>query len=307
MPGRSHIKQARVKNNRFGSMNWTRVSPRRALILSGIGALLGLVVAGFGLFTSKGTRTFVVPPEDVAIVNNVPILTSDYDALLMATYNVSPAGASPEQRKTIIDAMINEELYVQRGIELGMQTDVIEVRQALVSAVEAQQTADIIAAPFNDEELKAFYQNHSNMYATEGKIQGRDYVAPDVAQAQLFLAQLNSTGNESAASKAAAMRQTGLFSDGPEFYFAAKLHMEPALFSVAQTLKPGMASRPVELSDGVHVLVMVMNDPPHLMPFDTVKDKVLRDMREKKSQIVRASSGAFLRRRADIIVTRGLE
>jgi hypothetical protein len=42
--------------------------------------------------------------------------------------------------------MIREELYVQRGTELGLQADTVEVRQALVGAVEAQVAADATMA-----------------------------------------------------------------------------------------------------------------------------------------------------------------
>ena len=46
-------------------------SARRSLMLCAAGAVLGLVIAGFGLFTAHGTRTAGVPAEDVALVNGV--------------------------------------------------------------------------------------------------------------------------------------------------------------------------------------------------------------------------------------------
>jgi hypothetical protein len=52
-----------------------RPNARRSLILCAAGALIGLGIAGLGLFTAQGTRTASVPAEDVALVNQVPILT----------------------------------------------------------------------------------------------------------------------------------------------------------------------------------------------------------------------------------------
>jgi len=53
---------------------------RRSMVLLALGALLGLAIAGYGLFTAKGTRSRSVPPEDLALVNNRPILRSDFMA-----------------------------------------------------------------------------------------------------------------------------------------------------------------------------------------------------------------------------------
>ena len=36
-------------------LDWTQVSHRRSFILLGLGAILGLLLAGFALFTAKGT------------------------------------------------------------------------------------------------------------------------------------------------------------------------------------------------------------------------------------------------------------
>ena len=46
----------------------------------GIGTIIGLGIAGYGLFTAKGTVTRVVPPENVALVNQRPILRTDFIA-----------------------------------------------------------------------------------------------------------------------------------------------------------------------------------------------------------------------------------
>ena len=69
---------------------WTfdQPSARRSLILCAAGALLGLVIAGFGLFTAHGTRTAGVPAEDVALVNGVPILMSDYIQQVRTVFDV---------------------------------------------------------------------------------------------------------------------------------------------------------------------------------------------------------------------------
>ena len=131
-------------------------------------AVLGLAIAGVGLFNARGTRIAGVPPEDVAVVNQSPILLSDYVAQLQALYNVSLSQATPAQKRATLNSMIREELYVQRGIELGLQNDFIEIRNSLVNAVEAQQEIDANATVPTEQELRDFYQNHLQNFQPEG-------------------------------------------------------------------------------------------------------------------------------------------
>ena len=54
----------------------SEVVVQRSFILMGLGALIGLIVAGYALFTAKGTSTLMVPAEDVALVNQQKRLLS---------------------------------------------------------------------------------------------------------------------------------------------------------------------------------------------------------------------------------------
>src|SRR3974377_318002 len=65
-----------------GGVFWyfRQVNSLRSMVCFGVASLIGLGIAGFGLFTAKGTVTHVVPPENVALVNQRPILRSDFIA-----------------------------------------------------------------------------------------------------------------------------------------------------------------------------------------------------------------------------------
>ena len=72
---------------------------RRSFLLMGCGALLGLLMAGYSLFTARGTSTLIVPAEDVALVNQQPISRSDYLQQLQTLYSVDLAHATAAQRR----------------------------------------------------------------------------------------------------------------------------------------------------------------------------------------------------------------
>src|SRR5271155_2034685 len=159
----------------------TQVSSRRSFVLLGCGALLGLVMAGYSLFTARGTSTLMVPPEDVALVNQQPISRSDYLLQLQTLYGVDLQDATATQRRKVLDDMIREELFVQRGKELDVASTDPDVRSAMVNAVELEIAADAITAQPSEPQLRAYYASHRERYASEGIMTVRDYVFPPSA------------------------------------------------------------------------------------------------------------------------------
>jgi len=281
--------------------SFTRTNPRRAFILLGTGAVLGLLIAGFGLFTSKGTTVDFVPPEDVALVNQQPILQVDFDAQLQSVYDLTPDKASKVQKRKILHDMIREEVYVQRGLELGMPESDPDTRNALVSSVEQQVLADITTDSPSDEKLRAFYDTHRARYASEGSITVTDLLVATEAKARdaADALQHGMTMNEAIAKF--GLKDTKKTS-GEEFYFAARLHLGPALFAVASALKANQTSSPVKSADGFHVLVVAQNTPPVNMNFVEAREQVLTDYKNEAEAKLQANEEKFLIGRADILV-----
>ncbi|TWB46343.1 peptidyl-prolyl cis-trans isomerase [Nitrospirillum viridazoti] len=284
-----------------------RHSERRSIILCAIGAVTGLIVAGTGLFTAQGTRIAGVPAEDVAMVNQVPILMSDYIANLRAAEGVGLDNATPAQRRKILDQMISEELYVQRSIELGQQNDITEVRAALVGAVEAQQATDAAATQPDEDTLIAFYNQRISQYEDEGTITLIDMIAPDEAAAGAAVAEIRAGKPVTAAASVHGLRPSGKMADGEEYYFAGRIHLGDRLFDAASKVPTGKVSDPITAPDGIHVIAVTQNTPPKASPYEMVRDKVLSDYRADKINRMRAGADAFLRRRADIQIAKGFE
>src|ERR1700730_10651293 len=150
----------------------------RSFVLMGSGALLGLLMAGYALFTARGTSTLIVPPEDVALVNQQPISRSDYLAQLQTLYGVDLQHATAAERQKTLDDMIREELFVQRGKELDLASTDPDVRAALVNAVELEIAADAITDQPTEGALRLYYDAHRERYASEGMMSLHDLVFP---------------------------------------------------------------------------------------------------------------------------------
>src|SRR3569623_1219850 len=128
--------KAETAKPKRGWRDFTRVDDHRSIALFAVGDVIGLILAGFALFTAKGTSTLVVPPEDVALVTQQPIARRDFYLPLTALDSVDYAQPTRAQRQTVLDQRIREEPCGQRGKELDVASVDPDVRVAMGSAVE---------------------------------------------------------------------------------------------------------------------------------------------------------------------------
>jgi parvulin-like peptidyl-prolyl isomerase len=283
-----------------GWRDFTQVNLKRSLILSGAGAIIGLLMAGFALFTAKGTSTLVVPPEDVALVNQQPISRSDFYLQIKTLYTVDYAQSTPAQRQTVLNQMIREELYVQRGKELDVASVDTDVRSAMVNAVEQGIAADVMASNPSEDKLRAWYEQHKDAYSDEGMMTVRDLVFPPAAAAAASQA-LKAGQPVDAVVAQDHGKDSGRVS-GQEFYFAAKIHLGDPMFAVARALNNGQASDPLPSSDGAHVLYMANNIPPVPQAYDQARPSVLADYKKAQINRLQNSDESFFRKRANVLI-----
>ncbi|HUO21685.1 MAG TPA: peptidyl-prolyl cis-trans isomerase [Caulobacteraceae bacterium] len=283
-----------------GWRDMTHVSFARSIWLFAIGAAIGLILAGFALFTAKGTSTLVVPPEDVALVNQQPIARSDFYLQLKTLYDTDYAHATIEQRRTVLDQMIREELFVQRGKELDEASVDPDVRNAMVAAVEQSIAADVLASQPSDATLLDYYNRHKDVYSSEGTLVVRDLVFPS-ANAPAAEQALKAHQNVDAVVSQFGGKDSGRVK-GEEFYFASRIHLGDLMFNAVRGLAAGQATAPIQAPDGVHILYMVNNRPPVAESFDQARARVLSDYQKDAIARVQAADERFLRKRANVLI-----
>jgi len=276
---------------------------RRSLVLMAVGSLVGLVLAGYALFTARGTSTLSVPAEDVALVNQQPVSRVDFIAQLKALYDVDLRHATREQRQRVLDDMIREELFVQRGKELDVASTDPEVRSAMVNAVELEIASDVITAQPTRQQLQAYYESHRAKYAREGLIVVRDFVFP---AAHPQAAQQAADAMQAGGPTPELLARYGAHDSGKvgdeQFYFAARIHLGDRLFEAAEQLSDGRASMPIEQPDGIHVLYVVHNTRPVPLDFAGAYDQALSDYRNDGIGRLRREDAAFLHKRANVLI-----
>jgi parvulin-like peptidyl-prolyl cis-trans isomerase-like protein len=294
-----------------GFWDFKTVNPMRSMICFGLGAFIGLGIAGFGLFTAKGTVTHVVPAENVALVNQRPILRTDFIAQTETELGKPFGEATVAERLKVLDEMIREELFVQRGLELDFPGTDPDTRSALVAAVEQQVVADVTTHQPADAELQKYFEENRSNYATEGTMTLHNFLLPKAKLAgpdATAAAQNAADALRTHVPLAEVIKTYGLqevvaeHASEEQFYFAQKIHLGEALYQRALTLNDGDVSEPIIGQDGIHIVQMVKNTKPLPLTFERVRSQVLNDFVTAAKKRLEDADLRYLRDKADILI-----
>ncbi|MGA2894454.1 MAG: peptidylprolyl isomerase [Xanthobacteraceae bacterium] len=297
-----------------GFWNPKRVQPVRSLVFLSIGSIIGLGIAGYGLFTAKGTVTHAVPGEDLALINQRPILRTDFIAQSEALYTKPFGETTLPERLTVLNDMIREELFVQRGLELDFPSNDPDTRAALVAAVEQQVVADVTTDRPSDADLEKYFSDNRAKYSSNGEMTLHFLV---LAGATMSDADAVAKTREAADALRAGVavedvkNRFGLQERGGGrggkagdnyFYWQEKIYLSETVFARALTLDSGEVSEPLSVDGGVAILQMVKNVKPTPLSFETSRKRVLADYGEVEKNRLLTADEKYLRSKADILV-----
>lgn len=300
-------------NQAFGA-GWSKENSRRSLLLCATGAIAGLVLAGFSLFSAKSSSIGYVPPENIALVNQRPILRSDFFTQTQVETGLSFRETTLEQRQKVLNEMIEEELLVQRGLEVDLPASDPDVRTALVAGVNLQVDAEVLAKQPTETELQSYFDQHRGNYTAEGTMRIRDLIVP-YASDQPFETTLETAEYAATAISqgtaidavvtAYGLKDSGLIDQHANFDFAVAAKLGEDLYHIAASLAAGEVANPVRQADGIHILVMLDRKLPPPVDFPATRDRVWQDVqREARTHVERANI-AYLRSRAEILLAPG--
>ena len=278
------------------------------MVLCAAGAIIGLIIAGIGLFSARGTATYNVPAEDIALVNQRPVLRSDFVTQLESETGETFEQTTRAEKLKVLDEMIKEELLVQRGLELDFAETDQATRNALAAAMDQQALAEATTSQPTEQQLLDFYQKHPARYASDGILTVRHLVVPSgkgtpEQHAQKAHDAVNALRAHTAVEEVIA--RYGLTeprNDGDEFYFAAKIHLGDALFAEALKLGPGGVSEPEQQSDGIHMVKVLQDKAPVPLTFERARLQVLTDYKSAQQERLMTATMKFLRERARILI-----
>ena len=149
------------------------------------GALIGLLAAGYGILR-QSTADAELPADVVAMVNDTTISRDIYERALTRL----PDQESTRTKTLILQRLVDDELLVQRGVELGMTESDSEVRAAIVNSLVASVTAEVDAASPTDEELQQYLADNAERFSYTSRLSVEAWQTDHEPVAQTFVAAL---------------------------------------------------------------------------------------------------------------------
>jgi parvulin-like peptidyl-prolyl isomerase len=142
---------------------------RRATRLLGLGATAGLALAAAGLLTSGPESGDALPTHAVAAVNGEILRVEEYERAVQALAGDRREPLTEADRRHVLKRLLDEELLVQRGLELGLARHDRRVRGDIVAAVIQTVVARSEETSPDADALRAFYEENADYFAQTGR------------------------------------------------------------------------------------------------------------------------------------------
>lgn len=264
--------------------------------LLALGAFAGLVVAGIGILQQEAPVDSL-PENAVARVNDVLISRDLYERTISRSIDYAGRPVTGDDAM-MLQRLIDAELLVQRGVELGMTESDAAVRQAVIDSLIASVTAEADAANPSDDDLAQHLADNPERFSYIAKAAVQAWQTDDESAAQGFIAALR------AGDSAEDLDTVRPVPDLPSGMMSLEI--------LANYVGPGIAAAVAEMPIGSSAvfarrgrwLVIRINDKERetLTDISTIRNRVLIDYRRSLADQTLSTYIENLRERANVSV-----
>ena len=258
------------------------------------GALAGLLAAGFGILRQADSGN-ELPANALARVNEQIITHDNYDRALA---RLGANSTSDDAGAWVLQRLIDDELLVQRGLELGMAQSDSAVRNAIIDSLIASVTAEADAASPGDEELQQYLSENSDRFSFVTNVSVAAWRTNDEAVAQSFVERLRDDGSVTTSST------IGPIPDLPPGLLPVELlrdYLGPGIAAAAADMPVGSSA--VFARRGRWLVVQVLEKKSAVVTdLGTIRNRVLLDYRRSLADRTLREYLDDLHRRADVDV-----
>ena len=280
----------------------------RSSTLLALGSTLGLLFAAGSLLASGRNGGRALPADTVARINGVPIRAEEYRRALDAVAGDRRDEPDEALRRHVLDRLIDEELLVQRGLELGLARVDPRVRRELAAAVVTEAVTEDEHGEPTAGDLRAFYDAEHGFFARGGRLHVRQVfvaaTAPDAEdRARAAAARLRAGDDPASVRQAFGDPEPAPVPDAPLPVAKLTEYVGPTATRAAFALAPGGVTDPVRSAAGFHVLLLVQRDAATVPPLADIEDEVREEWRRRNGERALRAQLDDLRSRASVEVT----
>ena len=268
-------------------------------ILFGFSIFLGLCLIAYELFNLKDNEKIFFERKAVAIVNDVDITE---DQFLKYAINLGADIEEEEDKEIlelILERMIEEELLVQRGLELNLHTKDIQVRKELIQQV-INFIVKIENAELTDDQLENYFLENIKRYESNKKIKINTIFIKSLDPESQFLGteydyktlenkfnQIYANIENKSFSEAKNIHNQKTFFEVPTNLINikdCKQYLGPTICKTLSSFEKDHISNPLFYQDGFYIIKLEDNIRPKIDAsfFEDMKDKVLFDYNNER-------------------------
>ena len=248
-----------------------------------------------------------LPPDVVARVNDRFITAQEF-AQVVALDAAEGDVMNEEGKRRVLDRMIDEELRVQRGIDLNLHLSDSRVRMDIASAIAEAAVAAAERTPPDDAALRAHFEKKRTFFAERGPLRVQ----------HIWVAILGGNLGEAftrARTAATMLREKEAFGVVKEITGNSHARPIPDRFlspeelqgyiggealNIVLRLRAGEVSEPVRTNDGFHVVKLLERRRRAALSFEECRADVEADFGAERMQLVLEASAAELRESARV-------
>ncbi len=251
---------------------------RYTYILLGTGAAVGILLAAAGALVPTASD---FSGNVVARVNGKAITSQDLDFALGRRTGDSHSVATHAERLAVLQQLIDQELLIQRGVEIGLLDSDLTVRKALAGAMIDATVADVLAKEPSEEELHTFYTSHKAVFTVPARVHVQQIYCSGDGDLTTALTRAEQASTALALGMSFPEARERYGDEDPVPIPNALLppnvlrrDLGPTLTSAALAMQVGDISPPLQSPSGYHILRLMERQPEQVQPYQTVREEV---------------------------------
>jgi hypothetical protein len=266
---------------------------RRARALLAAGAALGIALTAWGVVRSgPAPGGSEAAAEAVARVNGRPLSREAFERFTAAVAaERGEAALETGERRRLLQRLVDEELLLQHGIDLGLARHEPTARRVIVQSVIASVTGSAESEEPDVETLRDYHERNADRFVRPGRVVVDAWLSP-VGRGD----QADDAGARARAAAAVARLRAGALPEddglerpplpgGPLPLETVRRYLGPTAALRARELAPGQVADPFRAAAGYVVLRVRDRTPDRVPAFETVREQVraewLRDQGEE--------------------------
>ncbi|HET9232105.1 MAG TPA: peptidylprolyl isomerase [Vitreimonas sp.] len=215
------------------------------LVAGAIGILAALIGA-------VGAPQLELANRPAAVVNGVPIPREALARAVLALENDSRNPVTAEREAAVLERLIEEELLVQHGVDLGLAETDFAARRALVQSVLTLAVAERAGAQPSEDALRRFYRENAGFFAPAPRFSASVVFLRSTAQANAGQVRAALARGEDASRLGDPIAVEIPRGALPEVEWRRLIGADAA--RAAAALEPGQVSPPIPTGGGVLVV-----------------------------------------------------